>query len=70
MEKISLQKKIIYLQNKWNNKVNYTCSHCLDAAFVSVVENISGYITDEDLIQSSGNTLLHKKILQIHTNFN
>jgi hypothetical protein len=31
-----------------------------DNAFVAVVENINGYVTDEELIESSGNTLKHK----------
>jgi hypothetical protein len=61
MTKISLQDKISYLEKKWKRKVKYSCHHCLDVAFVSVVENISGYITDEELIQSSGNTLHNKE---------
>jgi|LakMenEpi03Aug12_release.lakeMendotaPanAssembly.Ray.scaffolds.fasta_scaffold2590006_1 hypothetical protein len=60
MKKISLKDKVEYLEKKWQRRVRYSCLHCLDVAFVAVVENINGYVTDEELIESSGDTLKHK----------
>lgn len=54
------QDMILYLETKWNNKVNYTCISCLQEAYNSEINNCNGYITDEDLIESSRNKL-HRK---------
>ena len=51
---------VSYLEKKWNNNVAYTCEHCLIDAYNSVLNNSSGYVTDEELITSSNNTLKHK----------
>ena len=48
-----------YLEQKWNNKLNYTCNHCLLKAYNSVINDETGYVTDEELIISSNNTLKH-----------
>jgi hypothetical protein len=48
------------LEQKWSNKVNYTCCHCLKEAYESVINEKNGYVTDEELIKSSNNTLKHK----------
>ena len=50
---------VTILEKKWNNKVCYTCEHCLMNAYNSVVNNTSGYVTDDDLIISSNHTLKH-----------
>lgn len=49
-----------YLEEKWKSNVNYTCQSCLKEAYNSVQNNCIGYVTDEDLIISSKNTLRHK----------
>lgn len=47
------------LKQKWKNDVNYTCIHCLKIAHNSVINGNYGYVTDEELIVSSKNTLRH-----------
>jgi hypothetical protein len=49
-----------FLEKKWNNTITYTCIHCLQEAYNSELNNIQGYITDEELIISSNNKLKHK----------
>ncbi len=48
------------LESAWKTKVKYTCLECLKTAYMSVKNNTNGYITDEELIKSSNNTLKHK----------
>lgn len=55
-----IQQMIDFLEKKWNNKVNYTCLECLKTAYESVKENKNGYVTDDELIESSHNILRHK----------
>ena len=49
-----------FLGKKWNNNITYKCVHCLEEAYHSEVNNIQGYITDEELILCSNNKLRHK----------
>ena len=40
--------------------IKYTCHHCLEKAYHQViVGDKTGYVTDEELIASSGNRLQH-----------
>lgn len=59
-KEIKLQQMIDFLEKTWNNKVQYTCLECLKTAYESVKQNKNGYVTDEELIESSGHTLRHK----------
>lgn len=52
--------KIKYLEEKWKRPISYTCFNCLDEAYDCVVNNVTGYITDEELIECSNNFLQHK----------
>ena len=45
------------LEEKWRKKVNYTCCHCLEIAYLCELQNTTGYVTDEELIISSNNKL-------------
>ena len=49
-----------FLEQKWKRTVTYTCVNCLQEAYNSELNNTQGYVTDEDLIVSSNNTLKHK----------
>lgn len=49
-----------FLEQKWNQNVVYTCSHCLKEAYDSECNDTQGYVTDEELIISSNNKLKHK----------
>ena len=51
---------IDFLEKTWKNKVKYTCLECLKTAYDSVKNNKNGYVTDDELIESSCNTLRHK----------
>jgi hypothetical protein len=55
-----LQKMISTLESVWRRPVKYTCENCLREAYCSVVNNVNGYVTDDELIISSKNTLRHK----------
>lgn len=44
------------LEKRWGRKVTATCKHCLATAF----HESGGYVTDEELIASSGGRLKHK----------
>lgn len=48
------------LERKWNCSFVYSCEYCLREAYSSVVEDRTGYVTDEELINCSGNSLQHK----------
>ena len=56
----NLSKMLTFLENKWNNKVCYTCECCLQEAYLSEVNNKDGYVTDEELVLSSNNKLQYK----------
>ena len=49
-----------FLEKKWNNTVHFSCEHCLKEAYDSELNNTQGYVTDEELIESSNNKLKHK----------
>ena len=51
---------VTFLENKWENDISFSCYHCLETAYNSVLNNQIGYVTDEELINSSNNTLKHK----------
>lgn len=55
----NLNKMLTFLENKWGNKVCYTCECCLKEAYLSEV-NKDGYVTDEELVLSSNNKLQYK----------
>ena len=60
MEKKYGKNMIEFLENKWKNKVCYTCESCLEIAYTSELSNTTGYVTDDELIESSNNKLQHK----------
>ena len=49
-----------FLGKKWKNTITYKCSHCLREAYDSEMNNMQGYVTDEELIVASNNKLKHK----------
>ena len=48
-----------FLEEKWSKKVNYTCDHCLEIAYLSELNGTTGYVTDDDLIILSNYKLKH-----------
>ena len=50
----------LFLEEKWSKKVNYTCCNCLEIAYLSELNNTTGYVTDDELIELSNNKLKHK----------
>lgn len=54
------KKMVAYLENKWKHTVKYNCVHCLKEAYLSELHQVNGYVTDDDLIESSSNKLRHK----------
>jgi hypothetical protein len=42
-----------YLEKKWKTTVMFQCNHCLKEAYESVIQDVQGYVTDEELLQSS-----------------
>jgi hypothetical protein len=49
------------VKQKWkNNDIKYNCGYCLKEAYNSEINDSQGYVTDEDLIESSNNKLKHK----------
>lgn len=59
-KELEIQHMVHFLENTWNNKVQYTCLECLKTAYESVKQNKNGYITDEELMESSNHTLRYK----------
>jgi hypothetical protein len=52
---------ICFLQSKWKtNDIKYTCANCLQIAYQSEIDNCQGYVTDDELIESSNGILKHK----------
>lgn len=49
-----------FLEKKYSNTINYKCVHCLQEAYNSVINDTQGYVTDDELIISSNNTLKSK----------
>jgi len=60
VDNIKFNKMRNFLEKKWNNTITYKCIHCLQEAYDSELNNIQGYITDEELIISSNNKLKPK----------
>jgi hypothetical protein len=60
IDNINFYKMCDFLKKKWNNTITYKCINCLQEAYNSELNNIQGYITDEELIISSNNKLKHK----------
>lgn len=50
----------LFLQEKWSKNVNYSCCNCLEIAYFSELNNTTGYVTDDELIELSNNKLKHK----------
>ena len=48
------------LEKYYSKSIKYSCIHCLKEAYNSILQQKTGYVTDEELIQSSNNTLKHK----------
>ena len=49
-----------FLEKQWNNNIKFNCYSCLKEAYESELHGNKGYVTDEDLIQSSKGKLKHK----------
>ncbi len=50
----------LFLEEKWKTNINYNCVSCLEIAYLSELENDTGYVTDEELITLSKGKLKHK----------
>ena len=51
---------ISFLESRYKRKIKYTCIHCLKHAYRCEKEDIkNGYVTDDDLIESSNYKLKH-----------
>jgi len=59
-KKDELDKMIRFLEEKYKRKIKYSCIHCLQHAYKCELSGTYGYVTDDDLIESSNNTLRHK----------
>lgn len=57
--KVELDGIISFLESIYKRQIKYTCIHCLNHAYRCEKENTSGYVTDEDLIESSNYKLKH-----------
>lgn len=55
-----IEAMVATLSARWRNPVKYSCTSCLREAYSSVVSGRNGYVTDDDLIESSRHTLRHK----------
>jgi hypothetical protein len=55
-----LDEIIAFLESRYKRKIKYTCIHCLHHAYrCEKEERINGYVTDDDLIESSNYKLKH-----------
>lgn len=59
-DKLLEEEMVEVLRAAWQRDVYYSCSYCLREAYESVVGGYTGYVTDEELIEASNNTLQHK----------
>ncbi len=50
----------LFLEQRWNNTVAYSCNCCLKEAYYSELNGTCGYVTDEELVLSSNNKLKYK----------
>ncbi len=48
------------LEKLFKRPVKYSCDSCLQVAYESIRDGRNGYVTDEELIESSNNRLRHK----------
>jgi|688.fasta_scaffold888281_2 hypothetical protein len=48
------------LENKWKTTIKYNCENCVRTAYKNIFNGTNGYISDEDLINSSNNHLKTK----------
>ena len=55
-----LNDMITFLEEKYKRTVKYSCVHCLKSAYESEINGITGYVTDEELVESSNNKLKYK----------
>ncbi len=56
----STQNMVAYLSEKWKNKVTWSCDCCLQEAYNCEMNETQGYVTDEELINSSNHKLKPK----------
>jgi hypothetical protein len=56
-ERIHVSNMKQFLEEKWLKKVSYSCEHCLEIAYLSEMNDTTGYVTDEELILLSNNKL-------------
>lgn len=58
---VEIDKMVTHLKQVWKkDTIKYNCVTCLQDAYLSVINNSNGYVTDEDLIEASNNTLRHR----------
>lgn len=55
-----LNDMVTFLQEKYKRTVKYSCVHCLKTAYESEINGITGYVTDDELVESSNNKLKYK----------
>lgn len=48
------------LEERFKRPVKYKCGSCLHVAYEALRDGRTGYVTDEELIESSNNILKHK----------
>lgn len=51
---------IIFLEQKYKRTIKYSCVHCLKTAYESEINGITGYVTDDELVESSNGKLKYK----------
>ena len=48
------------LEKKWKTTIQYNCENCVKTAYENTFNGTNGYISDEDLINSSNHNLKTK----------
>jgi hypothetical protein len=48
------------IEEVWKKPITGNCPYCLRTAYISIIDNRTGYVTDEELIEASGGKLKHK----------
>ena len=48
------------IEEVWKKPITGGCPYCLRIAYRSIMEDRTGYVTDEELIEASGGKLKHK----------
>ena len=59
-EQKELKKMVECLENKWKTTIQYNCENCVKTAYENTFNGTNGYISDEELINSSNNNLKSK----------